>query len=106
MSASSSLLPMTIPQPPMNVSTGLGIGVSVVIPSFSRPDNIPQMLSSLLLAIADYSSVHDDGSLRAAGSWRAASRRGATATPQRMSSSRCTAGWRTSAARCWSVSSE
>ena len=50
MSASSSLLPMTIPQPPMNVSTGLGIGVSVVIPSFSRPDNIPQMLSSLLLA--------------------------------------------------------
>ena len=37
------------PQPPMNVSTGLGIGVSVVIPSFSRP-NIPQMLSSLLLA--------------------------------------------------------
>ena len=44
------LLPMTIPQPPMNVSTGLGIGVSVVIPSFSRPENIPQMLSSLLLA--------------------------------------------------------
>ena len=41
---------MMNPQPPMNVSTGLGIGVSVVIPSFSRPDNIPQMLSSLLLA--------------------------------------------------------
>ena len=50
MSASSSLLPMMNPQPPMNVSTGLGIGVSVVIPSFSRPENIPQMLSSLLLA--------------------------------------------------------
>ena len=46
MAASSSLLPFNITMGP----TGMGSGVSVVIPSFSRPDNIPQMLSSLLQA--------------------------------------------------------